>query len=87
MASELSFLVHKRSERKLLRRRIHRLILNNSRHDGGRAEIVCMISRVEVAGLVHEPLEFHVVPDVEIGEILVDARGQGSFQRAREPGE
>jgi hypothetical protein len=87
VASGLGFLVHKRSEKTLLRRRIHRLIFNNSHRDCRRAEMVCMISRVEVAGLLHEPLEFHVIPDVENGEVLVDSRGQGSFQRVGRPRE
>ncbi|MGA2308575.1 MAG: hypothetical protein ABSG57_03375 [Candidatus Bathyarchaeia archaeon] len=40
-----------------------------------------LLSRVAVLGLLEEPVEVSLVPDVQKGEVLVDSRGRGSFQR------
>ena len=39
------------------------------------------MSRSDVLGLLAEPVEVGLVPDVERGEVLADSRGEGSFQR------
>jgi hypothetical protein len=72
---------HKRSEEKLRMRRIRQIIFSKSVYDKNRAETVSRVSRLDVLGLLKEPLEVSVVPDVEKGEVLIDSRGQGSFQR------
>lgn len=75
---------HKRSAESILKRQIRSLIFQHSFQDPRRAETVCKLSRddilAELAGSV--PVEVCVVPDVMKGEVLVDSRGQGSFQRA-----
>jgi len=38
------------------------------------------MSRADVLGLLAGPVEVGVVPDVEKGEVLVDSRGNGTFQ-------
>jgi hypothetical protein len=60
---------------------IRALILNSSFHDQQRCETVCRMSRVDILALLTGPVEVDDVPDVEKGEVLVDSRGQGSFQR------
>jgi hypothetical protein len=62
--------VHKRSNKRLLERKIRGLIFRNSHHDYKRAESVCKITRFEIAELLHEPLILHDIPDVEKGEVL-----------------
>jgi len=64
-----------------LERKIRGLIFRHSHHDYKRAESVCRITRVEIASLLHEPVMLHDIPDVEKGEVLIDSRGEGSFQR------
>jgi len=75
---------HKRSEEKLRMRRIRQIIFSKSVYDKNRAETVSRVSRLDVLGLLKEPLEVSVVPDVEKGEVLIDSRGRGSFQRLKD---
>jgi len=71
---------HKRSPESLEKRLIRKLILRNAFHDKHRCEIVSTFSRVAVLNLL--PVSaVHLVPSIENGEVLVDSRGQGSFQR------
>lgn len=79
--ARVGFLVHKRCKKSLLRRHIHGLILNKSYFDHERSEIVCRVSRVEIIDLLPQPIDLHVVPNIEKGEVLIDSLGQGSFQR------
>jgi len=44
---------------------------------------VSRLSRSDVLGLLDEPVEVGLVPDVEKGEVLADSRGLGSFQRLK----
>ena len=81
MAPELVLLVHKRCKKSLLRRQIHSLIFNKSYFDHQRSEIICRVSRVEIIDLLPQPIDLHVVPDVENGEVLIDPLGNGSFQK------
>jgi len=73
--------MHKRSLDKLLKRRIRAIIFSNAFYDGNRSETVSTMSRLEILGLLHEPISVSDVPDVEKGEVLFDSRGNGSFQR------
>jgi hypothetical protein len=60
-------------------RRIRQIIINGSFNDKKMGEIVSMMTRSEVLGKLHEPVEIHCVPDFEKGEVLVDSRGRGSL--------
>lgn len=72
---------HRRSLEKSQSRRVRRIIFNHAFRDPVRDETVCRLSRLEVLGLLNEPVLVASVPDVERGEVLVDSRGTGSFQR------
>ena len=78
---------HKRSqeavERRNVKRRLRSLILASSFRDVWRCESVSLVSRVDMLGSGGTGVVVQVsdVPDVEKGEVLVDSRGQGSFQR------
>jgi hypothetical protein len=74
-------MVHKRSKDSLQRRQIRALILASCYQDLNRCESVCRISRSEILGSLTGTVELCNVPDIEKGEVLVDSRGQGSFQR------
>jgi len=39
------------------------------------------MTRLDVMAQLNEPIEVHLVPDVEKGEVLIDSRGRGSLQR------
>jgi len=72
--------VHRRSRDKLLERRVRSLILASAFVDARRAETVCRLDRVDVLALLDGPVDVGLVPPVVKGEVLVDSRGQGSFQ-------
>ena len=74
-------MVHRRSHDKLLTRRARALIFSNAFVDARRAETVCRLDRVDVLALLDGPVDVGLVPPVVKGEVLVDSRGQGSFQR------
>jgi hypothetical protein len=73
--------MHRRSEAKLQRRHVRAILFASAFIDRARAEAVSRVSRADVLGALDGPVEVGLVPDVEKGEILVDCRGQGSFQR------
>jgi hypothetical protein len=74
-------MVHKRSKDSLQKRQIRALIFATCYQDSDRCETVCRVSRSDILASLTGPVEVCNVPDVEIGEVLVDSRGQGSFQR------
>jgi hypothetical protein len=75
-------MVHRREDGvKLQQRRIRRIIFSTAYHDSERREIVSRVSRLDVVSLLCESVELGLIPNVEKGEVLVDARGQGSFQK------
>jgi hypothetical protein len=74
-------MVHKRSRDSLQRRQIRALIFASCYQDLNRCESVCRVSRSEILGSLTGSVEVSNVPDIEKGEILIDSRGQGSFQR------
>jgi hypothetical protein len=76
-------MVHKRSQEKLLLRKIRRIIYSLSYNDRIICETVSKVSRREVLALLNQPVQLSDVPDVEKGEVLVDSRGTGSFQRLK----
>jgi hypothetical protein len=39
------------------------------------------VKRLDVIGVLGEAAQLSLIPDIEKGEVLVDSRGQGSFQR------
>jgi hypothetical protein len=74
--------LHRRKDGVSLQKmRIRGLIFGSSFHDGQRCETVCRTTRTEVLALLSGPVEVGDVPDVMKGEVLVDSRGRGSFQR------
>jgi len=74
-------MVHKRSEHKLLLRRIRAIIYSLSYNDQIVCETVSKASRVDVLAFLNKAIQISDVPDIEKGEVLVDSRGRGSFQR------
>ena len=39
------------------------------------------MTRLDVMEQLNEPVEVHLIPDIEKGEVLVDSRGRGSLPR------
>lgn len=74
-------MTHRRTEKERQLRVIRRIIVFNSFRDRVRCETICKLSRADVIGLLIEPIELSDVPDVQKGEVLMDVRGNGSFQR------
>jgi hypothetical protein len=74
--------MHRRSETKLRKKLIRQLIFTNAFQDREIVETICRLSRLDVIALMPgDELLISLVPDVVKGEVLVDSRGQGSFQR------
>lgn len=73
--------MHKRKQNKLQSRKIQKIILDGSFNDRKMGEVVSMVTRVDVMAQLHEPVEVHLVPDIEKGEVLVDSRGRGSLPK------
>jgi hypothetical protein len=65
------------------RRFARRVIIETSRADKRQGEQICMLSGLQVLGLVEQ--KYGSVPvdvgNVEKGEVLSDSRGEGTFQR------
>ena len=72
--------MHRRNAKKLQERRITKIILDHSFFDRKLGETVSKVTRVDVLGALNEPVEVHLVPDVEV-EVLTDTRGRGTMQR------
>jgi hypothetical protein len=73
--------MHKRNVNKVQERKIRGIILRNSHYDRKISEVISKITRMDVMAQLNEPIEVHLVPDVEKGEVLIDTRGRGSLQR------
>jgi hypothetical protein len=58
------------------------LIFATSFHDIHRCETVSRTCRVDLLARVEGPVDVATIPNVEHGEVLVDSRGCGSFQKA-----
>ena len=78
------FMVHRRSEEKLLLRKIRAIIYSLSYNDQIMCETVSKVSRQDVLAFLNVAICVSDVPDVEKGEVLVDSRGRGSFQKGGE---
>lgn len=74
--------MHRRSRERGQLRQVRRIIFSSSFHDRVRDETVCRTTRTDVLALLNEPIEVGLVPELEKGEVLVDSRGCGTFQRA-----
>jgi hypothetical protein len=76
---------HKRSEqaieKRLLRRQLRNIGLSCGFHDVHRCETVSLVSRIDLLSLAGVGAQVSDVPDIVKGEVPVDSRGQGSFQR------
>jgi hypothetical protein len=73
--------MHKRSPNKLQQRKIRGIIMRGSYFDRRLGETISKVTRLDVIGQLKEPVEVHLVPDLEKGEVLLDPYGKGSFQR------
>jgi hypothetical protein len=76
--------MHKRSFEKLQVRRVRGIIFSGAFRDRSVCEVVSRVSRLDVMALLNEPVDVSLVPDVEKGEVLLDSRGRGTFQRTGE---
>ncbi len=75
--------MHKKSAKRLQDRKIRQIrgiILHGSFYDRKLGEVVSRMTRLDVLGQLNEPVEVHLVPEIEKGEVLLDLRGRGSFQ-------
>jgi len=76
--------MHRRSPEKLIARLIRGLIFANSFRDRVLCETVSLLSRRDILAMLSDrAVKVSLVPDVERGEVLIDARGCGSFQKAK----
>jgi S-adenosylhomocysteine hydrolase len=67
-----------------MRRKLRQYILSRSFRDLQKAESVCLLSRGDLVNLASSngsAVQVSDVPDVMRGEVLVDSRGEGSFQQ------
>jgi len=74
-------ILHRRNKANIQKNRIRGLIFNGSFHDYQHCETVCRTSRTDILALIEAPVQVGDVPDVLKGEVLLDSRGQGSFQK------
>lgn len=65
----------------MLLRKIRAIIYSLSYDDRIMCETVSKASRIDVLAFLNEAIQISDVPDVEKGEVLVDSRGRGSFQK------
>ncbi len=54
--------------------------MRGSYFDRRLGETMSKLTREEVMGQLKEPVEVHLIPDIETGEVLIDPRGRGSLQ-------
>jgi hypothetical protein len=73
--------MHKRNAKELQTRKIRGIILRKSFYDRNLCEVISKMTRLDVMAQLNEPIEVHLVPDIEKGEVLLDSRGRGSLQR------
>jgi hypothetical protein len=67
--------------KRLAKRILRSVVLERGFRDVERCETVCLLMCVELIGLAGPIMQLCDVPYVERGEVLVDSRGQGSFQQ------
>jgi hypothetical protein len=58
------------------------LIFATSFHDIHRCETVSRTCRADLLACITGPVDIGNIPNVEHGEVLVDSRGCGSFQKS-----
>lgn len=75
--------MHKRSAERLLLRRIRSTIFSTCIYNKDQREIISKITRQDLLSIIGGPVEVELFPDLEKGEVLVDSRGEGSFQSVR----
>jgi hypothetical protein len=78
--------VHKRSKKKLLLRKIRAIVYSLSYNDRFLCETVSRVSCADAVTFLDEAVQVSDVPDLEKGEVLLDSRGQGSFQHRKGEG-
>lgn len=74
---------HLRSEKAKQRRTARKLVIQSSYRDHERAETVCLLDGARLADLLSREFDgvHQDVVDVTRGEVIVDSRGEGSFQK------
>jgi len=75
---------NQRSQRGKLKQTIRKFIFLTSYQDNKLAETVCRVDRGEVLAYISpfsSELNVSDVPDVEKGEVLLDNRARGTFQK------
>jgi len=72
--------MHKRSQERLQLRRIRSILFSSCFYDKRVCEAVSRLSRSDVLGLLAEPVEVSLVPDVERGEVLLIHVGWEAFR-------
>jgi hypothetical protein len=77
-------MVHKRKNNKKQERKIRGIILHGSYQDKKVGEIISKMTRIDVMAHLDEPVEVHLIPDLEKGEVLIDNSGRGTLQRLGE---
>lgn len=66
---------------RLLLRRIRSTIFSTCYYDKDQREIVSGMSRQDLLSLISEPVQVGWLPDFEKGEVVVNSRGEDSFQK------
>ena len=79
--------MHKRSANKLQQRKIRGIILRGSHFDRSMGETMSKLTREDIMGQLREPVEIHLIPELERGEVLIDPHGRGSLQAMGQSGE
>lgn len=77
-------LEHQRSVQSRQKRDARRFILDTSFHDRELAETVSRVSArriIDKLKITYEEVHLSVVVDVVRGEVLIDSRGRGTFQK------
>jgi hypothetical protein len=74
-------MTHIKGKERRQRKVIRRMILTSSFRDRIKCETVCRLSRADILASLTCLVDVDVVPDVEVGEVLLDSRGEGSFQK------
>lgn len=73
-------LLHKKNIKKIQAAKIQKIIFHRSYHDGKLAEVISRMTLLDVMGHFKEPIEVHLVPNVENDEVLLDSFSRGSSE-------
>jgi hypothetical protein len=74
-------ILHKRSTKKIIQRKIRRAIQHATYYDKQKGETISTATQTEILSQLKEPIEVNLVPDIEKGEVLLDTKGKGTLQK------